>query len=182
MARDKVLPAQNCFCAFVKRDVRSLADDFSASVRDRDCTQDLYIVNYDKPIDDNMEKVAMKYAPDKDILLITPLETQSESMCISIYIFLMISSKYSASIFRKYIRQIYSANIFGKYIPHTFVTTMSKALIDVLLQLICFGPNTSGRVKYSCTIYITTITVGTLAKEIHEHHFKHLHRRPVKPM
>ena len=129
MARDKVLPARNCFCAFVKRDVRSLADDFFASVRDRDCTQDLYIVNYDKPIDDNMKKVAMKYAPDKDILLITPLETQSESMCIIIYIFFMILPKYSAS-------------IFSKYIPDTFVSTMSKSLIAVLLQLICFGPST----------------------------------------
>ena len=79
MARDKVLPSRNYFCAFVKRDIRSLADDFFLTVRDRDCTRDVYTTNYDKPIDDNLKKVAMKYAPDKDILLISPLQTNSES-------------------------------------------------------------------------------------------------------
>ena len=82
MTRDKVLPCRNCFCAFVKRDIRSLADDFFLTVRDRDYTRDVYTTNYDKPIDDNLKKVAMKYAPDKDILLISPLQTNSESKCI----------------------------------------------------------------------------------------------------
>ena len=79
MARDRVLPSRNCFCAFVKRDIRSLNEDFFNAVCDRDCTKEVYITNYDKPIDDNMKKVAMKYAPDKDILLITPLQTDSQS-------------------------------------------------------------------------------------------------------
>ena len=79
MPRDKVLPNRNCFCAFVKQDIRSLAADFFDTVQDRDCTQDMYTTNYDKPIDDNMKKVAMKYAPDKDILLITPLHRDSAS-------------------------------------------------------------------------------------------------------
>ena len=61
------------------RDIRSLADDFFLTVRDRDCTRDMFSVNYDKPMDDNMKKVAVKYARDKDILLITPLQTKSES-------------------------------------------------------------------------------------------------------
>ena len=51
-------------------------------MRDQDCTKDVYIINYDKPIDDNMKKVAMKYVPDKDILLISPLQTNSESELI----------------------------------------------------------------------------------------------------
>ena len=79
MARDRVLPSRNCFCAFVKRDIRSLNEDFFNAVHDRDCTKEVYITNYDKPIDDNMKKVAMKYARDKDILLITPLQTDSQS-------------------------------------------------------------------------------------------------------
>ena len=79
MARDRVLPSRNCFCAFVKRDIRSLNEDFFNAVHDRDCTKEVYITNYDKPIDDNMKKVAMKYTPDKDILLITPLQTDSPS-------------------------------------------------------------------------------------------------------
>ena len=106
MARDKVLPTRNCFCAFVKRDIRSLADDFFLTVRDRDCTRDVYTTNYDKPIDDNLKKVAMKYAPDKDILLISPLQTNSESKS---FFFLKTS-------FPQNIRQQYSRTIFGRNI------------------------------------------------------------------
>ena len=83
MTRDKVLLARHCFSAFVKRDIRSLHDSFFSSVRDKDCTPDAYITNYDKPIDDNMKKVAMKYAPDKEILLISPLGTDSPSKVTS---------------------------------------------------------------------------------------------------
>ena len=79
MARDKVLPAQNCFCAFVKHDIRGLSDDFFKIVRDRDCTPNTYITNYDKPIDDSMKKVAIKYSLDREIMLITPLNTDTES-------------------------------------------------------------------------------------------------------
>ena len=107
MARDKVLPSRNCFCAFVKRDIRSLADDFFLTVRDRDCTRDVYTTNYDKPIDDNLKKVAMKYAPDKDILLISPLQTNSESKS-----FFFLKHNFG-KIFGKNIRHEYSVRIFG---------------------------------------------------------------------
>ena len=79
MACDKVLPTKNCFCAFVKRDIRTLDHSFFNSVRDKECTPDLYTTNYDKPIDDNCKKIAIKYSLDKDILLITPLKTDSPS-------------------------------------------------------------------------------------------------------
>ena len=79
MADDKVLLPKHCFTAFVKCDPRTPDDSFFSTVHDKDCTPDLYLTNYDKPIDDNMKKVAMKYALDKDILLITPLDTDSPS-------------------------------------------------------------------------------------------------------
>ena len=79
MACDKVLIQKHCFTAFVKHDPHTLDDSFFTTVQDKDCTPDLYLTNYDKPIDDNMKKVAMKYALDKDILLITPLDTDSPS-------------------------------------------------------------------------------------------------------
>ena len=119
MAQDRVLPSRNCFCAFVKRDIRSLNEDFFDAVRDRDCTKDVYITNYDKPIDDNMKKVAMKYAPDKDILLITPLQTDSPSkniLYLASHIYIDRSPKYSVQIFRSNIRWKYSAHIFQSYI------------------------------------------------------------------
>ena len=79
MARGSVLEPRHCFSAFVKRDIRSLPDSFFLSAHDKDCTANNYITNYDKPIDDSLKKVAIKYAPDKDILLISPLETDSPS-------------------------------------------------------------------------------------------------------
>ena len=86
MARDKVLVGRLCFSAFVKRDIRTLDDSFFHCVRDRDCTPDAYMTNYDKPIDDNLKKVAIKYALDKDILLITPLNTDSPSKELSSFL------------------------------------------------------------------------------------------------
>ena len=79
IARDKVLIQKHCFTAFVKCDQCTLDNSFFTTVQDKNCTPDLYLTNYDKPIDDNMKKVAMKYALDKDILLITPLDTDSPS-------------------------------------------------------------------------------------------------------
>ena len=79
MARGKVLIQKHCFTAFVKHDPCTLDDSFFTTVQDKDCTPDLYLTNYDKLIDNNMKKVAMKYALDKDILLITPLDTDSPS-------------------------------------------------------------------------------------------------------
>ena len=79
MARDKVLPTRNCFCAFMKCDIQGLSDDFFMAVQDRDCTKLAYMENYDKPIDDPLKKVAIKYSLDRDILLISPLETDSSS-------------------------------------------------------------------------------------------------------
>ena len=74
---------KHCFTTFVKQDIRTLDDSFFSTVRDKDCTPDTYMTNYDKPIDDNMKKVAMKYTLDKDILLITPLATDSPSNSIN---------------------------------------------------------------------------------------------------
>ena len=85
MALDKVLLPKHCFTAFVEQDIRTLDDSFFSTVRDKDCTPDAYMTNYDKPIYDNMKKVAMKYALHKDILLITPLATDSPSNSINEY-------------------------------------------------------------------------------------------------
>ena len=96
MARDKVLVGRSCFSAFVKRDVCTLDESFFHCVHDKDCTPDAYMTNYDKPIDDNMKKVAMKYALDKNILLITPLNTDSPSKHLNYFTYVR---KYSAEVF-----------------------------------------------------------------------------------
>ena len=79
MAKDHILPQRNCFCAFVKTDIKNLDESFFTLVRDKDCTKDLYTINYDKPIDDSLKKVAFKYTQDKDTLKISPCQEDTES-------------------------------------------------------------------------------------------------------
>ena len=79
MAKDLVLPPRNCFSAFVKNDTNILEGKFFEEVRDKECTRDLYTENYDRPQDDNMKKVAMKYSMHKDLLRFSPCNTETES-------------------------------------------------------------------------------------------------------
>ena len=79
MAKDHILPQRNCFCAFVKTDINNLDESFFSLVRDKDCTKDLHTINYDKPIDESLKKVAFKYAQDKDSLKISPCQDDTES-------------------------------------------------------------------------------------------------------
>ena len=79
MAKDKVLPPRNCFCAFVKMDINNLNASFFDMVRDKDCVPDLYTANYDKLIDDNLKKVAITYALDKDTIRISPCQDDVDS-------------------------------------------------------------------------------------------------------
>ena len=79
MAKDKVLPPRNCFCAFVKMDINNLDSSFFEMVRDKDCGPELYTTNYDKGIDDNLKKVAIKYAIDKDTITISPCQDDVDS-------------------------------------------------------------------------------------------------------
>ena len=79
MSKDQVLPQRNCFCAFVKMDINNLDSNFFDMVRDKDCGPDLYTTNYDKPIDDNLKKVVIKYALDKDNITISPCQDDVDS-------------------------------------------------------------------------------------------------------
>ena len=79
MAKDKVLPPRNCFCAFVKMDINNLNASFFDMVRDKDCVPDLYTANYDKLIDDNLKKVAITYGLDKDTIRISPCQDDVDS-------------------------------------------------------------------------------------------------------
>ena len=79
MAKHKVLPPRNCFCAYVKMDIENLNSSFFEMVRDKDCGPELYMANYDKSIDDNLKKVAMKYALDKDNIRISPCKNDVDS-------------------------------------------------------------------------------------------------------
>ena len=79
MARDKVLPPRNCFCAYVKMDINNLNDTFFEMVWDKDCGPQLYTANYDKSMGDNMKKIAMKYVIDKDEIKISRCQDDVDS-------------------------------------------------------------------------------------------------------
>ena len=107
MAKDKVLPPRNCFCAYMKMDIENLNSSLFEMVQDKDCGPELYTANYDKSIDDNLKKVAMKYALDKDDIRISPCENDAESKFYILY-------KYSVKIFGRNIQQKYLVEIFGR--------------------------------------------------------------------
>ena len=125
MARDKVLPPRNCFCAYVKMDINNLNDTFFEMVRDKDCGPQLYTANYDKSMNDNMKKIAMKYAVDKDDIRISPCEDDVDSKNFikfpkQIIKFLRFNCKYSVHKFHRNIQCKYSLQIYGRYIPYKY--------------------------------------------------------------
>ena len=78
MSRDKVLPNKNCFCAFIKKDIEVLDKTFFTMAVDKECTDILYMTNYDKHMDDSSKIVAMKYSENKDLLRLSPCHTPTE--------------------------------------------------------------------------------------------------------
>ena len=60
-------------------DINNLNDTFFEMVWDKDCGPQFYPANYDKSMDDNKKKIAMKYAIDKDDIRISPCEDDVDS-------------------------------------------------------------------------------------------------------
>ena len=79
MEEDKIFPSKNCFAAFVKKDILDLPDKFFDSTKAADCTRELYVNNYDRPMDISLKKVAAVYHPDKHRLTISLETNMSDS-------------------------------------------------------------------------------------------------------
>ena len=45
-----------------------MRDEFFEAVRDKECSKEMYVDNYDKAQDNNMKQVAMKYSAAKHLL------------------------------------------------------------------------------------------------------------------
>ena len=86
MSRDKVLPNKNSFCAFIKKDIEVLDKTFFTMAVDKECTEMLYMTNYDKHMDDSSKIIAMKYSENKDLLRLSPCHTPSECTYQTIYL------------------------------------------------------------------------------------------------
>ena len=79
MEIDKILPNKQCFAAFVKRDILDLPEKFFEMATATECTKEMYVTNYDKPMDMNLKKVAAIYHRDKHRLNISLESNMSES-------------------------------------------------------------------------------------------------------
>ena len=53
---------------------------------DKECTDILYMTNYDKHMDDSSKIVAMKYSENKDLLRLSPCHTPTECTNQNLYI------------------------------------------------------------------------------------------------
>ena len=85
MQKDKLLPANACLLVFIKCDIVNLPDKFFSFASDSDCTQDMYVVNYDKKMDHTMKRIAAYYHKPGDRIVMSIESNMSESKQISIY-------------------------------------------------------------------------------------------------
>ena len=79
MECDKIFPTKQCFAAFVKRDILDLPEKFFDMATSSECTKEMYVTNYDKPMDMNLKKVAALYHQDKHRLTISLESNMSDS-------------------------------------------------------------------------------------------------------
>lgn len=79
MQKDKILPANNCYSVFIKRDILDLPEKFFTLANSSECTQDMYITNYDKQMDVNSKKVTAVYHGNKDRLMLSVDSQMSDS-------------------------------------------------------------------------------------------------------
>ena len=49
-----------------------MRDEIFEAVRDKECSKEMYVDNYDKAQDNNMKQVAMKYSAAKHLLRLSP--------------------------------------------------------------------------------------------------------------
>ena len=76
---DKSTMEVECFAAFVKRDILDIPEKFFDMATSSECTKEMYVSNYDKPMDMSLKKVAALYHQDKQRLTISLESNMSDS-------------------------------------------------------------------------------------------------------
>ena len=79
MGVDKLFPANNCFAAFVKKDILDIPEEFFDYSTSSECTKEMYVLNYDKSMDTSLKKAATVYHADKHRLTLSLESKMSES-------------------------------------------------------------------------------------------------------
>ena len=79
MQKDKLLPANACLSVFIKRDIVDLPEKFFSFASNSECTQDMYVANYDKKMDQTMKRIAAYYHKPGDRIVMSIESNMSES-------------------------------------------------------------------------------------------------------
>ena len=79
MQQDKLFPANNCFSAYVKKDICDMPDKFFQIPVDTECSRDMYVRNYDKKMDLQMKKVTAKYHEKGNDVFLSVTSNMSDS-------------------------------------------------------------------------------------------------------
>ena len=79
MQKDKVVMPKNCLSVFVKRDFLDLPDKFFTLANNEECTPDMYMTNYDKPMEPHFKRIAAYYHMDKHRLSLSLESNMSDS-------------------------------------------------------------------------------------------------------
>ena len=85
MKNDKLLPANACLSVFIKRDIVDLPDKFFSFASNSYCTQDMYVVNYDKKMDPTMKRIAAYYHKPGDRIVMSIESNMSDSKKMKLY-------------------------------------------------------------------------------------------------
>ena len=79
MKRDKILPSNQCSNVYMKPEMTFLDPNFFTMVMDTELKDMTYAANFHKDMDDNSKIIVNKYHPHKDFILMSQLQSTTES-------------------------------------------------------------------------------------------------------
>ena len=90
MKRDKILPSNQCCNVYMMPQMTFLDRNFYAMVMDCNLKDTTYGANFSMDMDDNIKKIVNEYHPLKDFILLSQIESTTESVACMYKIMLTI--------------------------------------------------------------------------------------------
>ena len=73
MYEDKLLPFNQCATVYMKPDPSVADKKFFNMCNDKDVSESLYQINFEKSVDDTTKKMLIKYHPQREMILISQM-------------------------------------------------------------------------------------------------------------
>ena len=80
MKRDKILASNQCCNIYMKPEITFLERNFFSMVMDPDLKDTTYVSNFNKDMDDNTKRIVNEYHPHKDFILMSQLQSTTETV------------------------------------------------------------------------------------------------------